>query len=317
MKQYHTSVCTKKTSTFFNCSHTGENLFDCKYCGRKFVKEVHLRSHLSTHEQDNKSFECYLCSSSFDRIRGLRIHFTISHTTKVLRNHVCPICKRTFSKQPDLDFHIKVVSRRQHKSCIFHIFHIFRQKTNGYSFVFKHRGLIEGHKCQHCDKIFDKQYSLKEHLKIHVNTKEFVCETCGHAYKTQQLLRKHKRTHNEARRFECSECGQVLKSTVTLKLHLRTHTGERPYSCHLCEKRFVTQPSLIKHLRVHRNEKPHGCTVCSKRFATSYHLKVHMNTHTGEKPYGCHQCNRAFSQLGTLKAHRLKMHRTPAAEGSH
>lgn len=89
--------------------HTGKNLYYCHMCGKVFVKAIQLQRHSLTHDNDNKSFECYLCSSKFDRIHGLRIHFTILHTTKTKRNLPCPKCSKAFSKQRDLDLHIKIV----------------------------------------------------------------------------------------------------------------------------------------------------------------------------------------------------------------
>lgn len=80
-------------------------------CGKSFVKESQLKVHASTHDQDKFSLlECYLCGSKFDRVHGLRIHFTISHTVRVRRDLKCPMCSKTFSKQNDLDWHINIVS---------------------------------------------------------------------------------------------------------------------------------------------------------------------------------------------------------------
>lgn len=78
-------------------------------CGKFFVKEIQLRVHTLTHDHDAKSFECYLCLSRFDRLHGLRIHYTLSHIVTTKRNLQCEECERTFSKQRDLDLHIKIV----------------------------------------------------------------------------------------------------------------------------------------------------------------------------------------------------------------
>lgn len=91
-------------------SHTGSGLFYCMICAKRFVKESQLKMHMPTHDHENKLLECYLCASKFDRLHGLKIHFTISHTVRTKRNLQCSMCHRTFSKQQDLDLHIKVVS---------------------------------------------------------------------------------------------------------------------------------------------------------------------------------------------------------------
>ncbi|XP_031623087.1 zinc finger protein 420-like [Contarinia nasturtii] len=269
----------KNSYNYHKRTHTGNNLYNCNQCQKVYVKEVQLKAHLQTHKYDNKSFECYICSTKYERIHGLRIHFVSSHIEKKVRNLKCPTCVKVFSNQRDLDLHIKI-----------------------------HQGLVKQHNCQQCEKKFDKASQLREHQVVHLETTDFVCEICGRLFKTKQLMKKHLQRHNNALHIKCPECDRVLASKQILKIHMRQHTGERPYSCHLCEKTFVTQPSLAKHVRVHRQEKPYGCKICNKRFATTYHLKLHLNTHTGAKPFACNQCDKAYTQSGTLKQHQSKAH---------
>ncbi|XP_055295744.1 zinc finger protein 431-like [Sitodiplosis mosellana] len=76
----------KNTYNYHKRWLTGKNLYNCNMCEKAFVKAVQLKRHKLTHDNDNKLFECYLWLSKFDRIHGLRIHFTILHTTKTKRN---------------------------------------------------------------------------------------------------------------------------------------------------------------------------------------------------------------------------------------
>lgn len=113
--RYHTlytmSMSQISFNSFFAYSHTSHNLYYCNVCGKHFVKESQLKVHMPTHDQDKfSSLKCYLCGSKFDRVHGLRIHFTISHTKRVKRDLRCPLCSKTCSKQNDLDLHIDVVS---------------------------------------------------------------------------------------------------------------------------------------------------------------------------------------------------------------
>lgn len=108
---YQVSMSHILINSFFAHSHTGNNLYYCNVCGKRFVKESQLKVHMPTHNQDKLSLlECYLYGSKFDRVHGLRIHFTISHTMRARRDLRCPMCSKTFSKQNDLDLHVKVVS---------------------------------------------------------------------------------------------------------------------------------------------------------------------------------------------------------------
>lgn len=94
----------------------------------------------------------------------------------------------------------------------------------------QHQGLVQTHKCPHCDKVFDRRGKLTEHIRVHSDFKQFVCETCGSAFKTRKMLKLHGRRHGTVKplKFKCAECGLQLASSFTYKSHLRQHSGERP-----------------------------------------------------------------------------------------
>eukprot|EP01118_Nematostelium_gracile_P002277 TRINITY_DN12517_c0_g1_i1.p1 TRINITY_DN12517_c0_g1~~TRINITY_DN12517_c0_g1_i1.p1 ORF type:complete len:288 (-),score=43.73 TRINITY_DN12517_c0_g1_i1:203-1066(-) len=144
--------------------------------------------------------------------------------------------------------------------------------------------------CTHpgCDKVYNKPWRLKSHLRNHTGEKK--PHVCTYA-----------------------DCGKSFNESQALKNHIRVHTGERPYVCTVenCDKTFSEKGNLRKHMRIHTGEKPYVCTHegCNKSFGRSDQLKVHIYEHTGVKPFCCDipGCGKTFSYSSGLKVHQ-KVH---------
>ena len=52
-------------------------------------------------------------------------------------------------------------------------------------------------KCNQCDEVFDQNWKLEEHLKIHVNQTNFHCNICDKTFLLQWRLRKHMKGHEQ------------------------------------------------------------------------------------------------------------------------
>ncbi|XP_064628260.1 zinc finger protein 768-like isoform X7 [Lineus longissimus] len=51
------------------------------------------------------------------------------------------------------------------------------------------------------------------------------------------------------------------------------------------------------------------CRFCEKTFTQKGHVVRHERIHTGEKPFICDICGKAFNQSGSLKSHKIAVHR--------
>lgn len=80
-------------------------------------------------------------------------------------------------------------------------------------------------KCSVCDKTCENPLKLRNHLRMHKQTKKYFCEICHLGFPVPSKL----------------------------KEHMRTHTGERPFMCEICKKCFTKSSSLKRHMRVHKN----------------------------------------------------------------
>lgn len=292
----------------FHFRHTGENLHRCEICSKPFLTRPKLRRHMTTHKDDGRSFECYLCPSTFNQFSAVRKHFDVRHIGAAKKEELaCTFCDKTFRNPRAFELHVNIVSEFQFPlswlMCNSIFFHFFKQ----------HKGIIDALKCPHphCDKKFDKRAQLLIHLRVHSDFREFVCETCGIACKTKKQLKGHVFTHTGEKPYKCG-CGKSFRARSTYNNHLRVHSGERPFKCELCGRTFAQRANMLKHLKIHRQERSHACTMCPKRFTASYDLKIHQSVHTGCKPFSCSMCDKSFTQLGTLRAHKAKAHPTIA-----
>jgi KRAB domain-containing zinc finger protein len=191
--------------------------------------------------------------------------------------------------------------------------------------------------CQYCDKAFNRNSTLKRHIRIHTNEKPFVCPVCDKAFRAGDALKVHERihtgdkpykckypncdkayahpmgldfhinsVHTGKRNFLCDLCGLGFLSKSCLRSHRRRHepkTDERPFQCEYCEKAFRTKPTLVGHTRIHTGEKPRKCRYCELSFTTSGQRFMHERIHTGVKPFKCDHCEKAFRVRGACIEH--------------
>ena len=198
---------------------------------------------------------------------------------------------------------------------------------------------IKYHECLSCDKQFEYNFLLKQHMQSHTKElscdqcgsvftslaalthhtkhihnkilddriRNFVCSVCGKAFLHKENLNQHARVHSDVKSFVCTVCGFSTKANSALNVHMRIHTDERSYQCKFCGKRYKSNSNLHIHMKTHTGEKGYQCKMCNKEFTTSSRLKRHMLTHGGNKKYKCEICNKSFSQNVHLKTH-VKIH---------
>eukprot|EP00357_Protocruzia_adherens_P014538 CAMPEP_0114988180 /NCGR_PEP_ID=MMETSP0216-20121206/9448_1 /TAXON_ID=223996 /ORGANISM="Protocruzia adherens, Strain Boccale" /LENGTH=249 /DNA_ID=CAMNT_0002350917 /DNA_START=162 /DNA_END=911 /DNA_ORIENTATION=- len=81
-------------------------------------------------------------------------------------------------------------------------------------------------KCKLCSKKFTREYTLRMHIFVHFDIKEYECDVCHKRFAFKQYLREHR----------------------------YIHTGERPYKCPYpgCDMRFRQRGKLSVHRKEHR-----------------------------------------------------------------
>lgn len=107
---YH-KILKKKKCYYFNFRrHTGKNLHRCEICSKIFTTRSKRLRHMPTHDNDGRTFECYLCLFRFDHFYSLRIHFKMKHLISKRDEIHCSICNKVSFSQTALNRHMKIVS---------------------------------------------------------------------------------------------------------------------------------------------------------------------------------------------------------------
>lgn len=156
----------------------------CSICNIGFVKASDYKYHMVTHSTEKK-FNCSKCDKSYKTLSNLNFHMKY-HNKKL--PFICEICQKGFMRKEYLEAHVNV-----------------------------HNG-IKTFVCQVCDKRFVSQKNLDAHMKYHDgNVKKKGCNICGKMLTTG--FEEHLRTHLNLKEFECDICDLRFNTKGALSKH--------------------------------------------------------------------------------------------------
>jgi len=159
-------------------------------------------------------------------------------------------------------------------------------------------------KCTECSKVFSNKILLKSHMLIHTGEKPFECRGCGKRFNKKGNLKKHELVHTEERKFKCALCphDKWFKDKDQLQKHMKYH--QKPtFECATCKQMFHTRALLNQHAKLHDENNKHKCNQCGKMFTCNSILRVHMLTHSEERPFKCNFCKKGFKSKNQLLMH--------------
>ncbi|KIX01690.1 uncharacterized protein Z518_09416 [Rhinocladiella mackenziei CBS 650.93] len=167
-----------------------------------------------------------------------------------------------------------------------------------------------------CDKAFNRQARLTEHIRSHTNTRPFKCPSpgCAKAFLRDSHLKHHvKSAHTEIRDYKCtwSGCDASFATGTRLRRHIQAHEAKEKFRCRGydgCTQTFRKQDTLDRHiLSAHQNIKPFPCPEldsvtglpCTKAYDTAENLRTHQRTKHDPTRFSCAEC---MAQNATTQA---------------
>jgi len=228
-------------------------------------------------KSDDREFKCGFCSKSFSMKIALDKHLVV-HGAELPWQ--CPDCPKGFMKSSDYKDHCN----KEHDNFRPFPCHVCGKALSNLGILKNHQGLHTGERpfqCNvaGCSKAFLTKTNLEDHLRKHINAREFECDVCKKRFNLKGDLRQHEKVHKQERPFECEFCKMSFPRGPSLWRHRRTHTGEKPYTCDICGKRFARMENCQEHRRIHTGERPLACKVCGKTFRDSGNFSNHKKIH--------------------------------------
>lgn len=299
----------------------------CDVCGEKFKHQGTLDQHVKTqHMNWEKIYQCTKCPKKFAFKQKLSFHLKSVHTT--LRAYLCEDCGADFKNPASLRHHRirkhqPVSNKRECPVC---------HKLVPFYSLSKHMHTHKAYtiQCPHCDKMFKNSSTLKQHVRIHEDQRQYRCDTCGVGFNRRDGLRLHMRVHEKTdsrglKECSCQVCGEKFPNHSTLVIHRnRVHKDGRQYTCHICNRSMISTRSLEWHMSHIHNETLPGvkegidgapekrrasCYRCSKTFKTEMILRTHIkNTHMEKDPMKCLDCELTFISEVRLRHHMMVTH---------
>nr|CAI5870413.1 unnamed protein product [Callosobruchus analis] len=280
-KVHECTKCTYKTTrSSYLKDHMAKHpeLAGCIYCDETFASKLSLNDHITKKHPDfiasvsSKIHECTKCTYKTTRSSNFRDHMAKHHELA----GKCTYCNKTYARKRLLNEHItnKHPDFIASLSCKIHECTSCTYKTTISSNLKKHMvvhsGLVDNHRCQHCDETFLHKKSLNEHItKKHP---DFIASLSCKVH-------------------ECTKCTYKTTISRSFKEHMSKHpevagTNHIFNRCTYCNKIFTRKSLLNEHIIKKHPEciapvscKIHECTRCTYKTTMTSRLKEHMLKH--------------------------------------
>lgn len=159
--------------------------FRCEICGKAVNSKQHLKVHQQSHEETRAIHECKKCDLRFENRESSVSHIEAVHPEK--RPFWCHICKQSFSREHQLNQHLK----------------------------FRHVQISLT--CKICGRECESRSKFKEHSKRH-----HVCKVCDLPFESKaQLIDHEEREHPERRPYRCPLCQNSFTKEAQVLQHCK------------------------------------------------------------------------------------------------
>ncbi|XP_041353132.1 zinc finger protein 235-like isoform X1 [Gigantopelta aegis] len=202
----------------------------CTTCQKEFTVRREYERHQKKHSEPVE-LVCPVCDKSFSVVGALKRHMLI-HGQQPTREdkfyaddlygeglEKCIICEEKFSKYY-IKHHMKIHSTDRPYMCK-RCGKTFAHKQSLVAHKLKHKREMMVWNCEICDRIFDYEYLLKRHMKLHT-------------------------------KYKCDKCDKTLRNRASYLSHWRTHNNSS-YCCVVCKRTYSRYSAYFSHYQSHNN----------------------------------------------------------------
>ncbi|XP_071141500.1 uncharacterized protein [Mytilus edulis] len=307
-KPYKCQVCGKefrqKQNLTRHLKSHGDGVIEthtCDICGKVFRESSNLQAHVKTHTSEN-NFVCDLCGMTFKLKRYMVRHHNVKHS--IQKQFTCEVCNKVFRQKVTLKNHMTT-----HVVGKMFVCEVCGQEFSQKGSIKRHMDRVHtgNTTCEICG-IIVRPERLQKHLRGHTGGKAHKCQVCNREFDRKSAWLIHTKTHTGEKPHLCELCGKGFSTTSLLNVHMRSHTGEKPFKCDICGKGFSQSGPLKTHKLIHSGLKPYLCAVCGKGFTQPASLQQHRTTHLDYNAHHCDICSNTFKHRHSLLRHMLKSH---------
>lgn len=158
-------------------SPTKKPRVECPICQKTYTKEF-LRSHMTKHDREGRTYVCSQCDATFDKYDGLRVHLE-GHIPANKYTFKCPTCRGKFVSEEKLNLHQKV-------------------HTKPKQYI-----------CEHCGMFFATPDAMRVHTRTHTGEKPLKCSKCEASFAFYGGLKAHMKKHDGGS-YKCNCCEKTF-----------------------------------------------------------------------------------------------------------
>ncbi|XP_063708695.1 zinc finger protein OZF-like [Culicoides brevitarsis] len=292
-----------------------ENIFpQCDLCEKSlswYLKAQNILDH-KFHHYGIKPYKCELCGFATTYKKKIRNHMTKVHIPKSQRSG-CFYCAADFASGALRNNHVRKFHAEKLLTCEKCGVKLLDQSTMAKHMQFEHPANFQGLVCEKCPGgvRFPNEHVLELHRKLHEipTTCRFKCHLCERRYQKEVSLKHHLRLHAENRLIACEICGK----TIALEpkgppQHMRIHKTPKPesFECNECSEKFTTKNFLIAHLKKMHFRRDEPCHKCGKMIPNYYITRHLVTCNSGELK--CVYCPMIFKKMSERSKHTKQFH---------
>uniref|UniRef100_A0A1A9WFC9 C2H2-type domain-containing protein n=1 Tax=Glossina brevipalpis TaxID=37001 RepID=A0A1A9WFC9_9MUSC len=192
--------------------------YECEVCHRMFNQKPTLTRHMAVHATGNKDYVCSECGKGYVLEIQLQSHIRTVHNV----DRICDQCGKILHGASALRRHLREHAGIKKPKWPCNQCGTELMSHNGlkrHKLAFHHDGST-AYVCKDCGKVAASANALLLHKKnVHEAPRKFKCTYCDKAFKKNKVLQEHIATHTGQDLYECPHCPQTFKVSANMHHH--------------------------------------------------------------------------------------------------